>query len=605
MRTHRGMALRGLIIAGGVVVVLVAAGVVAVSASAAPSRARSSGPADLATAEPTSFVIETTATGELEAKNQIEIRCQLEGQSTIVEVAPEGSVVKAGDTLVVLDSEDIKDQIAEEELRVESARNDYESAKSSYEIQVAQNAAEELNAERDVELAELAKEQWVNGDHVKRIKQLDQAIESAQRNYERLKKKFENSQKLFKEEFISSDEYELDEIAMLEAESKLEIAQLDKETYLTYEVPREQTSTEATLDNAKTKLDRVKKENEINLTNKASNKSSRERQLELHENKLEELNEQLAAATITAPAGGLVVYATSMERSRFGFGNDGPLQVGRSVHHNELLIVLPDTSEMVASVRVHESLAGRIRPGQRAEIRIDAAGGKSFPGAVDSIGVLAESGGWRDPNRREYRVKISLDADNTANGLKPSMRCEATIALGSVDDALAVPVQSVFSDGPVHYVLVERGSKFARRPVRVGRRSSVFAEITAGLEPGERVLTRDPVPGEVLNDSWDKGELELVGLSLDEEGNPVAPRTAPPPGMMRPDGAPGPGAERPEASQRPGGVQRPDGAHKPAEAQDSETAQHPDGSQKPEKAEGSEAAQQGGGEHTHRPPADG
>ena len=560
MRTHRGIALRGLLVAGAAAALLAAAGLVAVSADASPSSARASGPADLVKAEPLSFVIDTTATGELEAKNQIEIRSRLEGQSTIVEVVPEGSEVKTGDVLIVLDSEDIKDQIAEEELRVESARNDFESAKSSYEIQVAQNAAEELNAEREVGLAELALDQWVNGDHVKRIKQLDQAIESAERNFERLKKKFENSKKLFAEEFISSDEYELDEIAMLEAESKLEIARLDKETYLTYEVPRERTSKEAEVDNAKTKRERVTKENEINLANKASNKVSRQRQLELREDKLAELNGQLAAATITAPSDGLVVYATSMEMSRRGWGgNEGPLQVGRQVYHNELLIVLPDTSEMVASVRVHESLAGRIRPGQRAEVRIDAAGGKSFSGVVDSIGVLAESGGWRDPNRREYRVKIALDGRSAGNGLKPSMRCEATIALGLVEDSLSVPVQSVFSEGPVRYVLIERGSKFARRPVSVGRRSAVYAEITAGLEPGERVLTRDPSAGEVLSDAWDKAELELVGLTLGDDGQPVAQRTGPPPGMARPDGPPRLGAENPDAVKSPDGerVKRP------------------------------------------------
>src|SRR5262245_3774787 len=93
----------------------------------------------------------------------------------------------------------------------------------------------------------------------------------------------------------------------------------------------------------------------------------------------------------------------------WGWGGEGPLQIGRQVHPNELLIVLPDTSVMLASVQVHESLASRIKPGLRATVKVEAAGGKTYNGTVESIGVLAESGGWRDPNLREYRVKIALD----------------------------------------------------------------------------------------------------------------------------------------------------------------------------------------------------
>lgn len=70
----------------------------------------------------------------------------------------------------------------------------------------------------------------------------------------------------------------------------------------------------------------------------------------------------------------------------------GPAADGAQVYPNELLIVLPDTSEMVASVQVHESLAGDVKPGMAATVKVDAVGGEIFQGTVDSIGVLAESG---------------------------------------------------------------------------------------------------------------------------------------------------------------------------------------------------------------------
>ena len=89
-------------------------------------------------------------------------------------------------------------------------------------------------------------------------------------------------------------------------------------------------------------------------------------------------------------------------------------------------MVLPDTSEMTAEVKVNESLTGLIEPGQRTILTSDAIQDVTFDGEVLSIGVLAESGGWRDPNRRDYTVKVLLTGGNEL-GLKPSMRCKAEI----------------------------------------------------------------------------------------------------------------------------------------------------------------------------------
>jgi multidrug efflux pump subunit AcrA (membrane-fusion protein) len=149
---------------------------------------------------------------------------------------------------------------------------------------------------------------------------------------------------------------------------------------------------------------------------------------------------------------------------------------------------------------VHEANAGRIEPGQRAMIKVDAIRDKVFSAEVMEIGVLAESGGWRDPNLREYTVKLLLDESNGGEELKPSMRCEAEIVIDRVEDSLAVPSQAVFRDGSTTFVYTPEGAKFKRTPVSVGRRSTRFAEITNGVTPGERVLLREPLAGEILRD---------------------------------------------------------------------------------------------------------
>src|SRR5437868_3498368 len=64
--------------------------------------------ADLAQVLKTSFDISTTASGELQARNQIEIRSELDTEASILEIAAEGARVKIGDLLVRLNGEDIQ-----------------------------------------------------------------------------------------------------------------------------------------------------------------------------------------------------------------------------------------------------------------------------------------------------------------------------------------------------------------------------------------------------------------------------------------------------------------------------------------------------------------
>ena len=66
---------------------------------------------------PMSLDVKVVKDGELQAINNIDVVCQVEGQNTITQIVPEGSFVKKGDVVVVLDSSQIR-------LKVEDAQLD-------------------------------------------------------------------------------------------------------------------------------------------------------------------------------------------------------------------------------------------------------------------------------------------------------------------------------------------------------------------------------------------------------------------------------------------------------------------------------------------------
>ncbi|MFI4915726.1 MAG: HlyD family efflux transporter periplasmic adaptor subunit [Phycisphaerales bacterium JB060] len=478
---------------------------------------------DLVAASIRDFEIQTIATGELEARQQVEIRNKLDSRATLTTIVEEGRRVAKGDVLFTLNSEAIEQEITEEESRVETARADLEAAENAYRIQVSDNESNLRASNLELELAQLALQQWRDGDDPKEMERLQADLDSAQRNFDRLKEKFIQSKELFEKNFKSKNDYEQEQIQLLEAESRVKQAQLALNTYRDYQRPRDEKQRTSDVEEAEAKVDRVRKQNAIELASKEANRKNARRQLELREERLAKHRQQLAYCEITAPNDGLVVYNSSTRRGRW---NDDPPEPGMEISPNETLIVLPDTSEMVASVRVHESLAGRLQPGQPATVRVEALGSVILPGTVESIGVLAESGNWRDPNLREYTVRVLLQPGEYAKDLKPSMRAEATIVMDRVEDALTIPVQSVFSEGRLRYVYVPNGNRYERVPIRLGRRSETEAEVLAGLSVGDNVLVRAPEPGEVQKQPWDEGRLQAVGFTLDDDGQPVPDRPA-------------------------------------------------------------------------------
>jgi len=542
---------------------------------------------DIFTALRQNFDVTTTATGELRTRNQIELRNRIDSDTTIIELIEEGKRVKAGDVLVKLNAEPMEERLDEESLQIESARAAMVEAEEGHAIQVSENDSAVRAANLKLSLADLDLQKWRLGEVKSKRLELQHSLERATKEEVRLREKLEKSRSLQQRGYYSLDLLKQDELSWEQAKADLIKHQLAQEVYEEFEYTRDERQKLSDVEEAKAEVERVERQNASKMASKEADRNNKRQAFTIREQKLAKLRDQLAAATIVAPSEGLVVYGTSIEASRWG-NDDGPMQVGTRVYPNQLLIALPDTTEMIAAVKVHESLAGRLRPGQKVNIKVDAVSDQRFAARVETIGVLAEqTSRWMDPNLREYTVRVALDRDSMSGGkgdlLKPSMRCEAEIILGNVADALVVPVQAVFNEGSVRYVHVlasgqGTASRFARRPVQLGQRSDRFAEIRAGLSEGERVLVRRPEPGEIVPGAWREAELAAAGLKTIDDGQVVPVGWTPESAERGQGDAPGGGGGRPkgpggeDGAGRPGGRAEPD---RPAPKDSTPSAQTP------------------------------
>jgi HlyD family secretion protein len=486
------------------------------------------------------FDVTVPASGELAASRQIEIKNQLEGRAVITEIVAEGAFVHAGDVLVRFNDEEIRNELKDADESVISARNDLASAEAELKIINKTRESEIEKAVLAVEIAELDLEGWERGEVVSMRQDLALAVETAELNYNRLLERFDASKRLYEQEFISLDEFKQDEIALVEARARLDQAKLDIEVYENFENIKQRKQKESDLEQARKEHSRVIDRQEATVARAESDLFSRQRHLESRLERLKNHQAQLEQCTVRAPSDGLVVYASSLEGGRWMRESGNGLQVGTELWRNQLIIVLPDISLMVAEVKINEALTGMIRPGQSATVTCDAAPDVPLTGTVESIGVLAESYGWRDPNRRDYTVRIRLDGRNALD-LKPSMRCQATIRVDHVAEAVHVPIQAVHREGAATFVYVPDGAGYSQKLVTVGRASEMYIEITAGLDAGASVLLREPaakeilvkLPPEIVNPKGKDGEDDSEQVARQDE-----PRPEPPPNVAPPAGMP-------------------------------------------------------------------
>lgn len=182
--------------------------------------------------------------------------------------------------------------------------------------------------------------------------------------------------------------------------------------------------------------------------------------------------------TVAAPREGTVVYVSDRGEKK---------KVGDSCWRGDRVIEIPDLRRMRAEGQIDEADAGRVAPGQRVALRLDAHPDVLFAGRVRTI---------RDSVQRKSRgnplkvVEVTIDLDRTdPQRMSPGMRFVGTVEIERVARALVVPSEAVFSrpEGPVVYL---RSGDEARP--RLGRRNGRFVEILSGLREGDRVALRDP-----------------------------------------------------------------------------------------------------------------
>lgn len=146
------------------------------------------------------------------------------------------------------------------------------------------------------------------------------------------------------------------------------------------------------------------------------------------------------------------------------------------------LCTIADLSTVWAVGDIYEKDLTTAKVGQSAQVTLNAYPDEHWNGHVSVVGDAV------DPNTRTLHVRVVLT--NPGTRIKPSMFGTIRLVRSSHMNVV-VPTTAVVREGMDAYVFVaETQGHFRRQSVTLGNATDGSVEITAGLKPGEVIVTQ-------------------------------------------------------------------------------------------------------------------
>ncbi len=426
--------------------VLLAAGAIAVVASAVQwlphsGPARQIDPIGTHTISRGDLTVTVTEQGTLESVENTEIKCRVRGQNTLIWVIESGSVVKAGDELVRLDTLAIEDAIAE--------RTKY--------AHLTRSGAERASA--DMARAKLAIPEYLEGRYLTQKMNLEKNLTIAKSNQLTAQNMLIHAETMDQRGYVSGLELQEKRFAVTQAQLYVGITQTQIKELTDFTKAMEMETLKGNLNAARARY------------------AAEAERAQMDAARRDLAREELKNCVIRADRGGLVIYPRAREWKRAP-----DIEEGATVHQDQTLLLMPDLSKMQVKAGVHESVVERVKPGMRARITIP---GQTLYGEVISVAPVTRPGGWWSGNVVKYDTIITLPP---VDGLKPGMSAEVKLVIDRHENVVTIPVTAVVETAQNAFCWIMTAAGTQRRSLELGDADDNVAQVTSGLQPGDEVV---------------------------------------------------------------------------------------------------------------------
>jgi HlyD family secretion protein len=157
-----------------------------------------------------------------------------------------------------------------------------------------------------------------------------------------------------------------------------------------------------------------------------------------------------------------------------------------SYQEGTVLMKLANMSRLIFKGTVDEIDVGKLKEGQKAEIKIGALPTDKIVGTLTKISLKAE----KKENATVFPIEISVPASSDAT-LRAGYSANANVIIQKKDSVLVIPERVVTFRNDSAFVKVALGpEKSEERLIKTGLSDAVNIEVSSGLKEGEDVLEK-------------------------------------------------------------------------------------------------------------------
>lgn len=155
---------------------------------------------------------------------------------------------------------------------------------------------------------------------------------------------------------------------------------------------------------------------------------------------------------------------------------------GEKVSSDSPLLGLVDLTQLELQASAPASEIPSVKPGQKAQVRVDGYGDQRFEATVARINPATEQG--------SRSILIYLSLDNSAGLLRGGMFAQGELVIGQSGEGPVVPVAAIRSEAGLKYVMAVVDGKLQQKSVKLGltTEDNALVEVLEGLKTGEVVV---------------------------------------------------------------------------------------------------------------------
>jgi|GEM_PF-1219800 len=413
----------------------------------------------------------------------------------ISELVDEGTPVKTGDPIFLMDPSTTLERIEEKEISYHRDKVKLKSARERLAFTEQKERASYELAEAEWQHAQLELEHALSMPDAEELRRLEIDRQLAVLDLEDAQSALERNQRLFDKDFISAlalEPYtravETAKVYLQEIELEIQIRNKGIPEERRVQLERNAQAAKAKLQRFEERMNRLLNVIRIEIEMTEKRLLQIEHEIAFHKQRLQEVQ-------VRAQSDG-VVRILKYYDWRLG-GRLVPFRQGMERWPQDMIAEVIDPANMKIDVVIHESDVHSVKAGRPVTIRVLAYPDRTFKGTLKSVGSIGRDRNRIDPVGQAsglsgvmvYNAEVTFD--NQGLEFRPGMSALVAIEIKPVEQRLLIPRAALQGTAAAPFVYVKNRLGYERLDVQGEVFDELYFEVSSGIEV-EDVIALNP-----------------------------------------------------------------------------------------------------------------